>query len=343
MQASKQGYREVFITYPAFGDQLLLLYASKIHYAVTGSKLLLGTTMPELFLHQYSCDIIDNLSALTVARMFAELAKAGIKVFPVTYYQPQRCSNGQLRFGFPSRHILAEMCARMGVSGEIHIDPVFELTDEEKAFGRFFSDKQIAVMSQGKEKRKNWGVENMQTIVAAFKDNYNFVQIGLPSDVRLTGALDKRGAFSIRKVAALLHNSDLFIGGIGALMHLARGVACPAVITYSLSEPLWADSYPCNFNVITKKACVACHISMINPYNEDNECRDNFSCIRTISISDVCTAVVEMINTSISNKYLEIESTIISSCQAQALNAMTARLFAMAQSSNYLHEYTIRQ
>jgi CDP-glycerol glycerophosphotransferase len=338
-QAPAAGYREVFVSYPALGDQILLLYAARIRRELTGEKTLLGVTSPELFKHQDCCDILEEFNALTVARLFPVLNAAGITIFPATYYQPVKAVDGRLHFGFPSRHILAELCSRLGVSGKILIDPVFELTEEEKAFGRFFPERQIAVMSQGKEKRKSWGVKNMQAVIHELKGRYNFVQIGTTQDAPLADTLDKRGAFPLRRVAAVLRNSDLFVGGIGALMHLARGVTCPAVITYSLSEPLRSDSYPCNRNVVADKACSACQSNMINSDNEDNECIDNFSCIRNISVSAVHTAILEMIDAPTLRKNYPIDITSVNECRAQALNAMTARLFGMAQDRNLLRKH----
>jgi CDP-glycerol glycerophosphotransferase len=341
-QAIESGYREAFVTYPALGDQILLLYAARIRHEQASEKTLLGVTSPELFEHQDCCDILEGLNALSVGRVFQELNAAGITIFPATYYQPMKANDGRLCFSFPSCHILAELCSRLGISGEIRLDPIFALTDEEKTFGRFFPERQIAVMSQGKEKRKSWGAENMQAVVNLLKDRCSFVQIGTPQDAPLAGTLDKRGAFPLRRVAAVLHNSDLFVGGIGALMHLARGVACPAVITYSLSEPLPAASYPCNRNIVAEKACSACRSNMINSDNEDDECMDNFSCVRNISVSDVCSAIVEMMDTlHPSPKNYPVETAFVTECRAQALNVLTARLFGMAQSRNLLRQHRV--
>jgi CDP-glycerol glycerophosphotransferase len=328
-KAREAGYGEVFVPYPALGDQILMLYATRLRYELTGEKTLLGTTAPELFEHQNCCDALENCSALTILRMFSTLSAAGFKVFPATYYQARKNSEGRLCFHFPDKHILAEICSRLGLSGEIPLDPVFELTDEEQAFGRFFSDRQIAIMSQGKEKRKSWGVENMQNMVDSLRDRYNFVQIGAPNDALLTGVLDKRGAFPLRRVAAVLRNSDLFVGGIGALMHLARGVNCRSVITYSLSEPLDADSYPCNRNLLPASGCVACRESLISSDREDEECFDAFSCIHGITVDAVTTAVEDMAHNP---RPLSVERVEISARPTPPLTPLTARLFGMAQS-----------
>jgi CDP-glycerol glycerophosphotransferase len=329
VQAQERGYREAFITYPALGDQFLLLYAAKMQYALTGEKILVGTTFPELFIHQSQnyCNIIDNLDARTVGRLFGALQAACIEVIPLTYYQPATNANGQLRSRMPQQHILAEICSCMGLRGKIVLNPSFELTEEEIAFGRFFPDNQIAVISQGRELRKTWGYEKVQKVINTLSGRFNFVQIGAPCDAPLKHLLDKRKLFSLRKVASVLHNSDLFIGSIGALMHLARGVRCRSVITYSLSEPLHADSYPENCNLRPTSGCSNCQAAMVDPDNEDIECTDNFSCIRNITPEEVCRAVEEMMSAKVfpcPPAPLNIEGK-----KARPLTTLTARLFSM--------------
>jgi CDP-glycerol glycerophosphotransferase len=227
----------------------------------------------------------------------------------------------------------------MGVSGPVSLAPFFDLTEEEKHFGRFFEKNQIAVMSQGKEKRKSWGADNMQALVGRLENRYNFVQIGTPGDPSLEGVLDKRGAFPLRLVAAALHNSDLFIGGIGALMHLARGVKCRSVITYSLSEPPHVASYPCNINIVADNGCALCQSNTINGSNEDNTCMDDFSCIRNISLVKVCDAVDAAMSAA-GSSFSNIERIDVMANKAAPLNALTARLFVAAQSRKLTIKHT---
>jgi len=331
-QAQKQGCREAFITYPALGDQLLLLYAARIRHTLTGEKTFLGTTFPELFEHQDYCLVIEKLNALNIASIFSEFEAAGILVFPLTYYQTGKTAEGRLRFSLPQRHILAEMCARLGLDGVISLDPVFDLDDKERNFGRFFTEKQIAVSSQGKEQRKTWGIDKMQKVITTLRGRYNFVQIGAVGDAPLEGALDKRGVLPLRQVAATLYNSDLFVGGIGALMHLARGVGCRGVITYSRAEPPGAAAYPCNSNLLAAEGCAACLDNMINPDNEEEECLDNFSCIRKIKIDDVCS-VIEAAMCSPDTQLISEQSALTGQRQ-KPLNAMSARLFNITQNKS---------
>ena len=304
-QAAASGHKEVFITYPALGSQLLLLYAAQIRYRQTGARSLVGTTVPELFSAAGEfCDVLADVSALNIGAKFPALAKAGLRVLPLTYFQPGKTADNRLKAELTHRHLLADFCAGMGLSG------------------RFFDDSQIAIMSEGKERRKTWGAERMQAVVDALRSRYSFVQIGAPTDAPLSGVLDKRGAFPLRQVAALLHNSDLFLGGIGALMHLARGVYCPAVITYSLSEPLGVDAYPCNTNLLAPGGCTRCQTDLLQLEKEG--CPEDFACVRAIGVDTVITAVEEAMTR-------RVEVALLEPNPARPLNAVTARVFSLAQ------------
>ena len=322
-QAAAKGHKEVFITYPALGSQLLLLYAAQIRHRMTGARSLVGTTVPELFGAAGDvCDVLADVSALNIGAKFPALAAAGLSVLPLTYFQPGKTSDNRLKAELTHRHLLADFCAGMGLSGRVLLDPVFPLLPEEQDFGRFFDDSQIAVMSEGKERRKTWGADRMQAVVDALRSRYTFVQIGAPADAPLSGVLDKRGAFPLRQVAAVLHNSDLFLGGIGALMHLARGVHCPAVITYSLSEPLGVDAYPCNTNLVASGVCTRCQTDLL--LLEKEGCPENFACVRAIGIEIVIAAVEEAMTR-------RVEVAVLEPNPARPLNAVTARVFSLAQ------------
>ena len=322
-QAAAKGHKELFITYPALGSQLLLLYAAQIRHRMTGARSLVGTTVPELFSAGGDfCDVLDGISALNIGAEFPALAAAGLSVLPLTYYQPAKTADNKLRAELSHRHLLADLCAGMGLSGRVLLDPVFPLLPEEENFGRFFDDSQIAIMSEGKERRKTWGADKMQAVVDALGTRYNFVQVGAPADAPLGGVLDKRGALPLRQVAAVLHNSDLFLGGIGALMHLARGVRCPGVITYSRSEPLEVASYPCNTNLLAPDGCTRCQTDLL--LLEKEGCPEDFACVRSIGVDAVITAVEEAMTR-------KVEVAVLEPNPARPLNAVTARVFSLAQ------------
>jgi CDP-glycerol glycerophosphotransferase len=329
-QARDKNYRRVFIImYAALGDQLLLMYAAHLFHKFTGEKILLGTTRPDIFSEHFDfCDIISGLNVLTIGgKYFADLTYAGIQVSCLLYHvcPPKIPDNKQSDFQFKPIHIIAQLLSQMGYSGEVILAPEFHITGDEKKFGRFFDTHQIAIISRGKELRKTWGVGNVQEVVNALKDVYNFVQIGAPNDPLLDGVLDKRGKFPIRQVAAILSNSDLFVGGIGALMHLARGVNCGSIITYSLSESLSTASYPCNQNITASCVCTKCQKEILRIGNEKYQCKDNFSCIRKIHPDMVISAIKDIMNTQ-KPKYPEVDKFSISANLCKPLTSISAQI-----------------
>lgn len=325
-QARLNKYKHAFVLHTAFGDQLLLMYSARLYFELTGQKLLLGTTRPDIFPNIFDyCDVISDLNVLSVGgKKFSDLAKNGIEIFSLYYHtELPKINNSENHAGIQSTHLIAQLLSQIGFAGKAILEPRFDLTLDEKHFGRFFEKDQIAVISRGKERYKTWGDDKVQIVVNALK-NYNFVQIGAPTDPLLDGVLDKRGAFPIRKVAAILANSDLFIGGIGALMHLARGVNCRAVITYSLAEPMSVASYPCNSNITPAEACDRCQFEKINAAKDIEQCSDNFSCIRKISPEAVIFAVDNLMK---NKKFtFESEQIIVFPNPPKPLTFLTARL-----------------
>jgi CDP-glycerol glycerophosphotransferase len=229
---------------------------------------------------------------------------------------------------FPDNHTLAEIFSRIGLSGEIPLEPQIALTEDEKKFGRFYKANQIAIMSErtGQYQYKNWGSEKVQQVVDTLRSKYNFIQIGSPEDKTLHGVMNLQGTFPLRKVAAILYNSDLFIGSEGALMHLARCVGCRSVIAYSSAEPISLASYPCNANISAINACSECFEKKINPVYV--QCKYGYSCIRSIKVKQVINAAVEIMSNPQSGQ-LEVEVVKISADKQRSLPSLTARVAKM--------------
>jgi CDP-glycerol glycerophosphotransferase len=325
----KLHYDEFFFCPPALGDNLCLFFAAQKYFEHYGKKILIGTSFPEFAADANYCDIYGNTAMRHIDELLHELIRNNIKSYYINYMIPQKSSSTPfIDYYFPDNHILAEMCARIGLSGEISLDPHIDLTEDEKKFGRFYKPNQIAIMSErtGQYRYKNWGNEKVQQVVDALRNKYNFVQIGAPDDSSLQNILNLQGALSLRKVAAILYNSDLFVGCEGALMHLARCVGCRSVISYSLAEPLSLASYPCNKNITANNACSKCFENKKNPVYV--QCIYNYECIRNIKVKQVIDAVVEMMSSPQSG-HLEIEVVKIIADKPNPLSLLTARIAKM--------------
>jgi len=200
-------------------------------------------------------------------------------------------SAGEDRSRPPARHIIAEMCARAGITGPVTIRPVLNLTDAEKASAAWAAGR-IVIQSSGMDavhpiRNKQWHAERFQAVVDALRGEVEFVQFGGRADPELRYATDLRGRTSARQAAAILHNARLYVGTVGFLMHLARAVDCPGVIVYGGREAPWQSGYTCNLNLYTGISCAPCW--------RWNTCDYERRCMQQIAVADVVAAIREML------------------------------------------------
>jgi ADP-heptose:LPS heptosyltransferase len=191
----------------------------------------------------------------------------------------------------PKRHIIAELCARAGVSGSVDVRPYLALTDKEKTAAAWAKGR-IVIQSSGLSakypmRNKQWFSERYQSVVDALSGEFEFVQLGSPADPPLEHVADLRGATSIRQTAAILHHARLYIGNVGFLMHLARAVECPSVIIYGGREAPWQSGYPCNMNLYTELPCAPCW--------RWNTCDYDHKCMRDIMAEDAIFGIRQML------------------------------------------------
>jgi ADP-heptose:LPS heptosyltransferase len=187
----------------------------------------------------------------------------------------------------PEQHIIAELCRRAGIQGEIALHPYFHLEEEERARASWASDM-VAVQSSGLAgkwpmQNKQWFSERFQEVVNRLKDDFKLVQLGSASDPALAGAVDLRGKTNMRETAAVLANCRLYLGNVGFLMHLARSVECPSVILFGGREAPWQSGYSCNINLYSAVPCAPCWLW--------NKCDHNRLCMDKITASEVVDAV----------------------------------------------------
>ena len=191
----------------------------------------------------------------------------------------------------PSRHIVAEMCARAGITGSVSIRPYLALTEAEKAAAAWAGGK-IVIQSSGMAARhpmrnKQWYEERFQSVVDALAGEVDFIQIGGTTDPVLQRVNDLRGATGTREAAAILHHARLYVGTVGFPMHLARAVECPSVIIFGGREAPWQSGYVGNANLYTAVPCAPCWRA--------NTCEFDRQCMREIAVEDVVAAIRQML------------------------------------------------
>jgi hypothetical protein len=208
----------------------------------------------------------------------------------------------------PPRHIIAEMCARVGIIGPVAIRPYLELNDKEKLSAAWASG-QIVIQSSGMAARhpmlnKQWYQERFQGVVDALEGEVDFIQLGAATDPALQRVNDLRGATSIRDAAAILNRARLYVGTVGFLMHLARAVECPSVIVFGGREAPWQSGSVCNLNLYSAVPCAPCWRA--------NTCEFDRRCMSNISVADVVSAIRQMLE--MPRNPLAVETVDIASC-----------------------------
>lgn len=190
----------------------------------------------------------------------------------------------------PRRHIIAEMCARVGITGPVEIRPYLALSDQEQSSATWAQGK-IVIQSSGMAARhpmlnKQWFQERFQGVVDALAGEFDFIQLGSAADPALRHAQDLRGATGIREAAAILHHARLYVGTVGFPMHLARAVECPSVIIFGGREAPGQSGYICNSNLYSAVPCAPCW--------QANTCDFDRQCMRDISVAGVVSAIRQM-------------------------------------------------
>ena len=220
----------------------------------------------------------------------AGLRHLGAKV--VRPYYTGRDPENPNRDTLPNRHIIAEMCALAGLHGEIAVRPYLALTETERAAGRIFSPRQIAVHSTGLAAAfpyttKEWGTERLAEVARQLSSHCRLVQVGSAQDPALPVDRDLRGRTSLRETAAILGASDAFVGLEGFLGHLARAVDCPAVIVMGGRATTDIFGYSANRNFTHFPACGPCGLR--------TGCPNDMACMRAIAPKHVTAAVHELL------------------------------------------------
>lgn len=276
----------------ALGDDLLCTTVLRELRRRGRERLLIVSDHPELFAGNQDVDYVRPLwprysrdaATTTICRRFVRLWGGE---FIRLEYAPL---DGEDRSKSPTRHIIAEMCARAHITGSVAVKPYFDLTEAEKASAAWTSGR-IVIQSSGMEARhpirnKQWYQDRFQSVVDELCGEVEFVQLGNANDPSLRHAIDLRGQTSVRETAAILSQARLYVGIVGFLMHLARAVDCPSVIIFGGREAPWQSGYPCNLNLHSAAPCAPCW--------RWNSCEFDRKCMSDISVADVVSAIRQM-------------------------------------------------
>jgi ADP-heptose:LPS heptosyltransferase len=260
------------------GDDLLCTTAVAEWLKRGTKRVWFFTRFPSLYRYE------ANVRLLPEDGRFRRLAeRLGQPMRPLSYseFDPVTDRDTPLR-----EHILADMCRRAGLSGEVDlrpyvaVDPDFPLPPGAVAGGLVFQSSGLSAALP--MANKQWPAERMQTVVDHFSRRLPCLQLGSKNDPPLKGAVDLRGG-SLRQSAAVLYHSRLFVGTVGFPMHLARSVDCPAVIVYGGREVPELTGYSANVNLVNQPECSPCW--------QRNRCDFGRKCLNAIEPSAVIEGV----------------------------------------------------
>jgi ADP-heptose:LPS heptosyltransferase len=130
---------------------------------------------------------------------------------------------------------------------------------------------------------KSWPFERWVALVESRPD-LTFVQIGLPSEARLPGALDCRGT-SIRAIFSIINACAAYVGIESGFAHAAYAFGTSAVVLFGPSTPrLWGHQP--NINVYHRQPCSPC-VDLLNMA----PCPYGTPCMSAISTEQVAAAL----------------------------------------------------
>jgi ADP-heptose:LPS heptosyltransferase len=257
----------------AVGDTLLLsAMAREMKRVDPDVYIITETLLPELFYHN------PNVDESRGWHIYSNKNNAK------TWYNIQKDQQ---------EHVIFDLLKGLPYSfSQVDIGVDLYLTQAEKSAARSVLGEKsaICIMSSGKttfNNNREWGEANFQKVVDYFKKDFLIVQIGSLTEALLDGVRDYRGK-TLRETAAIIHESLLFIGQEGGLMHLANGVKKRSVIIYGGYLHPSITGYGENINLHVNMECSPC-------YTERKNCIHH-NCLKMIHPKDVIQAGKELLN-----------------------------------------------
>jgi hypothetical protein len=283
------------------GDMLLLTIITKKYLLEYGRPCSLLTLFPEIFTHNPSIKKIYTSENL-ILKIFEKL---NLKFHDITY----RCWSRLLpeRKDLFNSHVVEQFCYQLGLHGNVQLKPELYYIDNELDFPNLPSKPYVVVQSQASNSNhpqttKNWGLENIQTVVNYLSKGFNIIQLGDKRDLPLENTTCLTGKTSIRDSGLILKNANLFVGLEGALMHIARAVDCQSVIIWGGRLKPHQVGYPCFENINVEMDCSPCWIP--------NACPNDMACMKEISPRQVIDRIENLLASK--KEILEVDEILVS-------------------------------
>jgi ADP-heptose:LPS heptosyltransferase len=159
----------------------------------------------------------------------------------------------------------------------------------------------VALSIGAKADVKDWGEENWKELVAQLwrrHQDLGLVLVGVTEETDLSERISERwtgpklnlcGKLSPRETAALLGRALAFVGHDSGPMHLAaaQGTTCVAIFSAQNKPGVWYPHGSQHKILYHRTECFGCRLDVCTEHGK--------KCIRSISISEVLTAVEEVV------------------------------------------------
>jgi ADP-heptose:LPS heptosyltransferase len=134
-------------------------------------------------------------------------------------------------------------------------------------------------------RNQEWPRQNWEELIRRMP-GYTFIQLGLPDEEKIDGAVDLRGKTSIREAFAVIKFSSGFMGINSSLSHVSNAFNIPGVVLFGASNPeIWGHSNHTNiYKKIRCSPCIDTLYSSVCPYGR--------TCMNSITVEEVRTAMI---------------------------------------------------
>jgi len=165
------------------------------------------------------------------------------------------------------------------------------LTREEEANAQAtlaaFRNPVILNITSATSANQMWPVEEWNKLVSVMPD-CTFIQLGVPREEKVEGAVDMRGKTSVRESMALVKHAAGFVGVVSFLSHVTNAFDTRGVVLFGPSSiAVWGHAN--NINVSKNLPCSNClaWLKVKCPYGKP--------CMRLITVQQVKEAIRQQI------------------------------------------------
>ena len=218
----------------------------------------------------------------------------GIKLYNPEY--------GQLRPGLFCRKHASEIIAEefFGIQLEDNRAQIYLTLSEERTAMEELSRYNRPVMIHPgtvSTANKMWPLPRWEELVKRMPE-YTFIQLGLPTEDRVEGAVDLRGT-SFREALGLIKHARGFVGIDSSFAHATSAFGIPGVVLFGPSTPdVWG--HPNNVNIYGRQRCSPC-IELLS----DIKCPYDKICMSVITVDEVVEALKMQLQLKIHGIYAE--------------------------------------